>query len=460
MNPQAPTRTAAAIAEPAVYGDTDPGQKRPDNQDHVYWAPTADAAHGRLLIVADGIGGYQGGARASEIAVERVAQTYAADPSPDALAALRGAVEAANAAIYGEAQQQADHAEMGSTIVAAVLLGNRLLVANVGDSRAYVVHGGRSRQITHDHSWVAEQLRAGVLTAVEARAHPLRNQITRSLGRQPAVEVDTFTVDLTPGDVVLLCSDGLHGQVRDAELAREAAARPPHEAVTRLIQLANQRGGPDNISAVVARMPGGAGMAARLPVPLWMGAGLAAALVVVLIALLSVDGPWRGDTGTPTVPAVALIPTATPTAVTGPIRVPETPPPTPTPTRAATATPTKAVPTVAPPVPTATAITSATAVPSTTQTPPSAGPCERTPLGSLIMVDERSKKPMSQPGLMIGPRNEGSALTKLAYKSELYYYGVEENGVPYFGNPRWYIVGYRNFCGYLWAGYTIVVRGG
>ncbi len=140
---------------------------------------------------------------------------------------------------------------MGTTIVAAVLQGNQLTVANVGDSRAYLIERSGIRQLTHDHTWVAEQVREGTLTGEEAAGHSYRHVITRSLGGQPQVEVDIFRETAQPGDIVLLCSDGLSGQASDEEIRRIVQANSPQKAADELIDLANRRGGLDNITAIV-----------------------------------------------------------------------------------------------------------------------------------------------------------------------------------------------------------------
>jgi protein phosphatase len=140
---------------------------------------------------------------------------------------------------------------MGTTSVAALFLDHRVLLANVGDSRAYLIRGDEICQVTRDHSFVAEQVSAGVLPAEQARESSYRNIITRALGLRPEVEVDLYQERVVPGDRVLLCSDGLHGQLEAEEMAQIAGSGPLQRAVDGLIGLANQRGGPDNITAVL-----------------------------------------------------------------------------------------------------------------------------------------------------------------------------------------------------------------
>ena len=235
---------------------TDVGQNRPRNQDFVVIEiPDAKAlqAKGALYLVADGMGGYQAGEVASQRVAEAIIHEYYADPQTDIAASLSRAAQKANSTVYLMAQADQDLMGMGTTVVAVVVRGTEVHIANVGDSRAYLLRGGEIRQITKDHSFVQEQVDANVITAEAARTHPQRNVITRALGHKPQVQVDTFTGQLTPGDTLLLCSDGLSGQVRDEEMADIVQGQPLTQAVARLTNMANERGGPDNISTVLVR---------------------------------------------------------------------------------------------------------------------------------------------------------------------------------------------------------------
>ena len=140
------------------------------------------------------------------------------------------AVQAANQQIHAQAQTDPSKSGMGTTLVAAVILGRKVYVANVGDSRAYLINKGSMTQITDDHSWVEEQVRAGLLTPEQAKRHPQRNLVTRALGSKPSVDVDLFEGKVSTGDVILLCSDGLTGRVEDHEIAAIVRDHPPHEA--------------------------------------------------------------------------------------------------------------------------------------------------------------------------------------------------------------------------------------
>ncbi len=242
-------------------GQTHPGKRRSLNEDAWRIADPADTAHlwpnrGRLFAVADGMGGHAAGEVASQLAIDTLfAEYYGGDDAPlPPRMRLEQAVLSANRKIYEQAQVQSSQAGMGTTIVAAVVRDDWLTVANVGDSRAYLVRDGRARQITRDHSWVAEQVEAGMLTEEEAQNHIYRNVVTRCLGHHLDTQVDTFEEYLRSGDVVLLCSDGLSNQVSSAEIAHILSEEPPEQAVETLIDLANRYGGPDNITAVVFKV--------------------------------------------------------------------------------------------------------------------------------------------------------------------------------------------------------------
>jgi serine/threonine protein phosphatase PrpC len=238
---------------------THPGLQRQVNEDSLgvpkSFGPGLEpgllAQKGQLYVVADGMGGHKAGQTASAIAVQTVMREYYATPAGMEVGqALDRAIQVANRQVHAMAQEPA-YAEMGTTIVAAVLHGSQLTLANVGDSRAYLIGPSGIRQLTRDHTWVAEQVREGTLTREEAAGHSYRHVVTRSLGGQPQVEVDIFRETVHPGDIVLLCSDGLSGQVSDEEMQRIVQANSPPEAANKLIDLANQRGGPDNITAIV-----------------------------------------------------------------------------------------------------------------------------------------------------------------------------------------------------------------
>jgi serine/threonine protein phosphatase PrpC len=237
---------------------TDVGRKRFHNEDSVAHIVPKDKAmmakKGALFIVADGMGGHAAGEVASEIAVNTVCNVYYQATGDDVATALEIAVKSANAIIYQQAVENSAQHGMGTTCVAAVLRGNAVYIANVGDSRAYLVRNGLVRQLSQDHSWVAEQVRSGAMTENEAQTHAMRNMITRSLGFYPDVDVDLFVEQVVEGDSVVLCSDGLSGMVNDNELLKIVDHFAPQESVYRLIELANAQGGVDNITALIARV--------------------------------------------------------------------------------------------------------------------------------------------------------------------------------------------------------------
>ena len=238
---------------------TDVGKTRGHNEDYVgyYQPPDEQARHsqGALFLVCDGVGGGSAGEVASEHAVRRIlSDYYQTGEQTTAPARLLAAVQRANSDIYQENLRRGEDRKMATTVVVALLLGNQALLAHAGDSRAYLVRDGHALQVTQDHSWVAEMVQSGDLTAQEAENHPWRNRITRSLGMAENVKIDTNTIDVRPGDALLLCSDGLTRYVSDAEIAETVGKAPAPRAAQQLIDLANARGGSDNISAVVVEL--------------------------------------------------------------------------------------------------------------------------------------------------------------------------------------------------------------
>jgi len=264
---------------------SDTGRQRTSNEDAFVELCRPDGL--RLLMVADGMGGHAAGETASHTAVETARNVVkAALGSPDE--ALRQAFEAANRAIHEAAERDAKLHGMGTTGVALLAApSGRCWVAHVGDSRAYRLRGERLEALTEDHSFVAELQRRGLIDAAEAAVHPRRHQVLRSLGIEPEVEVELRALEVEPGDCVLLCSDGLSGVVDEAEIAERLASQDPAEAARSLVELANERGGPDNITVQIARFSSAAEQgASRL-----RHAGLAA---LGALALLTVFWLLRG----------------------------------------------------------------------------------------------------------------------------------------------------------------------
>ncbi|MDR3711111.1 MAG: Stp1/IreP family PP2C-type Ser/Thr phosphatase [Capsulimonadaceae bacterium] len=242
---------------------TDLGVVRENNEDKFDLLEPADpgflAVKGRFYGVADGMGGHSAGQIASELALKTVIQRYFRDPSPHIIDSLRQAINEANKLVFDTAQLIPERQGMGTTLTVAVLREDRLTLAHVGDSRAYLVSGEHARQITHDHSLVAEQVRAGTITAEDAANSPLRNIILRSIGTGPIVEADFYEEIVHVGDVLVMCSDGLTGHVSEEEIAEyvgspQARRRGPSMAAYRLVDLANSRGGRDNITVVIVEI--------------------------------------------------------------------------------------------------------------------------------------------------------------------------------------------------------------
>ena len=238
-----------------TYCQTDVGLKRNSNQDFVY---ASDQKVGRLpslLIVADGMGGHAAGDLASRVCVETMVSSIEGSGQTETIPILAEAVQKANRAVLKKAAEKPVYAGMGTTIVAAVIDGNTLYVANVGDSRLYLIDDDRIDHITLDHSLVAEMVRSGRISPEQMRNHPEKNIITRAVGGEENVKADFFDVGLHKGDVVLLCSDGLTNMVEDEQIfriiRREKTLR---DAGQKLISAANSAGGRDNISVVLARL--------------------------------------------------------------------------------------------------------------------------------------------------------------------------------------------------------------
>lgn len=263
-------------SQPVVVSDTG---LRERNEDYVDYAVPADSKHGEggaLFVLADGMGGHQAGDVASKSAVQAIKRAYAATGQNGHSAGnsagnitgngnlsinerLSRAIVQANKEVYRLAASRDSRSGMGTTAVAMVLRGNHLHVAYVGDSRAYVLHRATEQleQITHDHSYVQELIDAGQLDPEDAEIHPQRKVVTRCLGRHDTIKVDTIEADLQPGDVVLLCSDGLTRPVSDKFIAETLLQQQPERAARILLDRANREGqdDPDNISMAIVEVP-------------------------------------------------------------------------------------------------------------------------------------------------------------------------------------------------------------
>jgi PPM family protein phosphatase len=263
-----------------VFGSTDVGRTRDHNEDAFVVATLPGATplafpkeqtytpgdHGALLMVADGMGGAAAGEIASSMAVDivlkelRARKTAGPPPEPTAFAqALVAATTVANDRIHRYALDHLEYRGMGTTATVAGVLGDTLYIAQVGDSRAYLIRDGKASQITKDQSLMQRLIEAGEITAEEAEVSERRNIILQALGPEAAIKVDITRQQLRKGDTLVLCSDGLSGLVRDTEIAEAVTQVPDLRALcARLITTANSKGGPDNITVVAARFEGAA----------------------------------------------------------------------------------------------------------------------------------------------------------------------------------------------------------
>ncbi|MCM1568962.1 MAG: Stp1/IreP family PP2C-type Ser/Thr phosphatase [Roseburia sp.] len=234
-----------------TFSITDIGRKRKVNQDFVYTSESAVGVLPNLFILADGMGGHNAGDYASKAAVENMVEHIRMAGEEQPARIFREAIQRVNELIYRKAGQESGMEGMGTTVVAASCIGDELQVANVGDSRLYVVDD-KMTQITRDHSLVEEMVRIGTIDREEARNHPDKNIITRAVGVSEAVEPDFFTVGLKQGDIILMCSDGLTNMLEDEEIRMLLAQTGDiEEKARRLVDAANRNGGRDNISVIL-----------------------------------------------------------------------------------------------------------------------------------------------------------------------------------------------------------------
>jgi len=246
-----------------AYGLTDVGRQRQHNEDTFLVADEA-----QLFLVADGMGGHAAGEIASRIAVDSISEFIVHTKEDDGTwphaydehytrttNRLMAALRMANTRVLEAMRKDAKLRGMGTTVVAAMADDGKFSVAHVGDSRAYMIRNGKISRITNDHSWVFEQVQAGMLTEAEAEKHPLRNVITRALGGALSVNPDASEIDSRPGDVYLLCSDGLTGMVPEEEILKLVTANADdlEKSCRQLIDTANERGGLDNVTAILVK---------------------------------------------------------------------------------------------------------------------------------------------------------------------------------------------------------------
>jgi len=243
-----------------VAGMSDLGCQRENNEDrYAYWEPASDEEFerkGRLAIVADGMGGHEGGQEASRIAVETIERAYARQTDGDPRLQLLAGFREAHQQIVQYAAEHLEFRGMGTTATAIVLLANRLYYAHIGDSRLYHVRGQQISRLTRDHSYVGRLFENGVISAEEAETHPQRHILTAALGTGPEFTPDTpeRPIALETGDTLVLCTDGLWGPLTDREIQQTVTGNSPSEACWLLIEMTRERGGPDNITLQVLRV--------------------------------------------------------------------------------------------------------------------------------------------------------------------------------------------------------------
>ena len=239
---------------------SDVGCQRDNNEDsYLYWEPAGEEEFqrkGRLAVIADGMGGHEGGQEASRLAVETVREVYDQAFQDDPQAALLDSFAAAHACIQDYAERHPAFHGMGTTCTAFVLRGRQLYFAHVGDSRLYLVRSARILRLTRDHSYVGRLVESGIVRAEDAEKHPQRHILTAALGagREVAVDGAEQALTLQQGDDLLLCTDGLWGVVTEEEMEAAVSGNAPAECCAALVKLARQRGGPDNITLQVLRV--------------------------------------------------------------------------------------------------------------------------------------------------------------------------------------------------------------
>lgn len=235
-----------------TYSLTDMGLTRDMNQDYFFTSEEPLGHLPNLFLVADGMGGHSAGDFASRSTVETIVKEVKKCRKREPEAILEKAIAAANTALLEHTKTHPEMKGMGTTVVAATYCGDKLLVANVGDSRLYLV-GNKIRQITEDHSFVMEMVRMGEITKEQARNHPDKNIITRAVGAESEVKIDFFRVKLRQGDKILLCSDGLTNMVKNSEIKTvlNQEEMSLKDKVELLVDTANKNGGKDNITVVV-----------------------------------------------------------------------------------------------------------------------------------------------------------------------------------------------------------------
>lgn len=364
-----------------------PGMSGKNNEDRysvsAYQIGTAHPIPSLLAIVADGIGGHRAGEIAAEIAIEKISEAIAAANGQQPISTLANALIRTSQAIFEQAEDNPDQQGMGSTCTCAWIIADRLYIANVGDSRVYLLRDHTIRQLTIDHTWIQEAIDHGVLTPEEAHQHPNAHVIRRYLGSRQAVVPDMRLrlrpgesdeqarsnqgMRLQPGDQIVLCSDGLTDLVKTSEIATVLQHNPQNEGLQKLVELANQRGGHDNITIVALQVPQRK-PTETVPTSTWrrsatacVGFGVLAVVIAFLLGglywTLNLNGNGTVPLAThslqePTISEKSLLPQQNPASATSTLA---TIPPTPTPfpvsprqTRSISPSPTPLVATLTP----------------------------------------------------------------------------------------------------------------
>ena len=243
-----------------VFGLSDQGQKRQNNEDSYAYGEGASAEEferrGRAIIVADGMGGHQGGGEASDIAVKAVKEAYFKPGDTTPSEALIAGFQTAHERILEYARIHPELEGMGTTCTVAAVLGSSLYYAHCGDCRLYLMHQGSLRCVSRDHSFVGQLVESGAITADEAAVHPQRHILSAALGSglEVSADVSSAPMKLEVGDIVMICSDGLWGQFKDEEILAALTSKPLKAACHWLVDEANSRGGPDNITLMALRV--------------------------------------------------------------------------------------------------------------------------------------------------------------------------------------------------------------
>lgn len=239
---------------------TDVGLQRANNEDsYLYWEPESEAEFrrkGRLAIVADGMGGYEGGQEASRLAVETVRYIYDRNFDGDAQGVLNSALQTAHDTIQRYGIEHPEFHGLGTTCTALSIVDQKLFFAHVGDSRLYLIRGGKVSRLTRDHSYVGRLVENGIVRSEDAESHPQRHILTAALGsgREITPDVPPQPISLEEGDSLLLCTDGLWSLLTEQDLLRAMQENSPTDACSKLVRMALERGGPDNITVLVLRI--------------------------------------------------------------------------------------------------------------------------------------------------------------------------------------------------------------